>query len=69
MKNIIIAILSSILFYTQFCVVKDWYIVPLMVIVFWLLAFTVEGAADEVKDFAFKTRRGKRLIKKIRGFI
>lgn len=69
MKNIIIAILSSILFYTQFCVVKDWYILPFMAFVFWLLAFTVEGAVDEVKNFAFKTRRGKRLIKKIRGFI
>lgn len=63
MKNILIAILTTYIFYTDFCVVKLWYIVPLIFVVFWL----VIAEADEViRDYQETVRRGRRLQRTIK---
>ena len=63
MKNIIIALLTTYIFYTDLCVVKLWYIVPLIFVVFWL----VIAEADEViRDYQETVRRGRRLQRTIK---
>lgn len=66
MKNLIIAILSSILFYTQFCEVKMPFIIPCMIFAFWLFLIWVD---DVVHEYQVKIRRGKYLNGKIKRLL
>lgn len=63
MKNIIIALLTTYIFYTDFCVVKLWYIVPFIFIVFLGL---LAGVEDLIRDYQETVRRGRRLQRTIK---
>ena len=63
MKNIIIALLTTYIFYTDFCVVKLWYIVPFIFIVFLGL---LAGVEDLILDYQETVRRGRRLQRTIK---
>ena len=63
MKNIIIALLTTYIFYTDFCVVKLWYIVPFIFIVFLGL---LAGLEDLIRDYQETVRRGRRLQRTIK---
>ena len=63
MKNAIIAALITYVFYTDFCVIKLWYLIPLMFLVFWGLIASVD---ELVKDYQKQVRRGQRLQNKLR---
>lgn len=63
MKNIIIALLTTYIFYTDFCVVQLWYIVPFIFIVFLGL---LAGVEDLIRDYQETVRRGRRLQRTIK---
>ena len=63
MKNIMIAILTTYIFYTDFCVVKLWYIVPFIFIVFW---FAISEVDEVIRDYQETVRRGRRLQRTIK---
>ena len=63
MKNILIAILTTYIFYTDFCVVKLWYIVPLIFVVFWLVIAEID---EVIRDYQETVRRGRRLQRTIK---
>ena len=63
MKNIIIALLTTYIFYTDFCVVKLWYLVPFIFIVFLGL---LAGVEDLIRDYQETVRRGRRLQRTIK---
>ena len=63
MKNILIAILTTYIFYTDFCVVKLWYLVPFIFIVFLGL---LAGVEDLIRDYQETVRRGRRLQRTIK---
>lgn len=63
MKNIIIALLTTYIFYTDFCVVKLWYIVPLIFVVFWLVIAEID---EVILDYQETVRRGRRLQRTIK---
>lgn len=63
MKNIIIALLTTYIFYTDFCVVKLWYIVPFIFLIFWAM---LAGVEDLIRDYQETVRRGRRLQRTIK---
>lgn len=63
MKNILIAILTTYVFYTDLCVVKLWYVVPLIFVTFWLI---IAGIDELIRDFQRQVKRGQRLQAKLR---
>ena len=63
MKNIIIALLTTYIFYTDFCVVKLWYIVPFIFLIFWAM---LAGVEDLIRDYQQTVRRGRRLQRTIK---
>lgn len=63
MKNAIIAALTTYIFYTDFCVIKLWYLIPLMFLVFWGLIASVD---ELINDYQKQVRRGQRLQNKLR---
>ena len=63
MKNIIIAILTTYVFYTDFCVIKLWYIVPFMFLIFLAL---IAGVEDLILDYQETVRRGRKLQRTIK---
>lgn len=63
MKNIIIALLTTYIFYTDFCVVKLWYIVPFIFLIFWAM---LAGVEDLILDYQETVRRGRRLQRTIK---
>ena len=63
MKNIIIALLTTYIFYTDFCVVKIWYIVPFIFLIFWAM---LAGVEDLIRDYQETVRRGRRLQRTIK---
>lgn len=63
MKNIIISMLITYIFYTDFCVVKLWYIVPLIFVVFWLIISEID---EVIRDYQETVRRGRRLQRTIK---
>jgi len=63
MKNIIIAILTTYIFYTDFCVVKLWYIVPFIFLIFWAM---LAGVEDLIRDYQETVRRGRKLQRTIK---
>lgn len=66
MKNLIIAVLSTIIFYTQFCEIKIPYIMP----VFTLCVFIIASGIDEaIYDYRRSVKRGEKLKRKLRRAI
>ena len=63
MKNAIIAALITYVFYTVFCVIKLWYLIPLMFLVFWGMIASVD---ELINDYQKQVRRGQRLQHKLR---
>ena len=63
MKNVLIAILTTYVFYTDLCVVKLWYVVPLIFVTFWLI---IAGIDELIRDFQHQVKRGQRLQAKLR---
>lgn len=63
MKNILIAIMTTYVFYTDLCVVKLWYVVPLIFVTFWLI---IAGIDELIRDFQRQVKRGQRLQAKLR---
>lgn len=63
MKNLIIAILATYVFYTDFCVVHLWYVIPFVFLVFWLV---VAGIDELIQDYHKQVRRGQRLQMKLK---
>lgn len=63
MKNLIIAILATYVFYTDICVVHLWYVIPFMFLVFWLV---VAGIDELIQDYHKQVRRGQRLQMKLK---
>lgn len=63
MKNLIIAILATYVFYTDLCVVKLWYVVPLIFVTFWMI---IAGIDELIRDFQRQVKRGQRLQAKLR---
>ena len=66
MKNLIISILATIIFYTQFCEIKMQLLMPVIVLI--LFAF-IEETESVFKEYRRKITRAKRLQRKIRGII
>jgi len=62
MKNIIISILATIIFYTQFCEIKMWYVMPVFALCVWLIISEIECVIEDYQD---TMQRGKRLQRKI----
>ena len=62
MKNIIISILATIIFYTQFCVIKMWYVMPVFTLCVWACITETECL---IEDYQKTVRRGRRLQRKI----
>ena len=66
MKNLIISILSTIIFYTQFCVIK----MPLVMPVFTLSVWMIIAEIDEIiSDYKKSVKRGEKLQRSIRRVV
>ena len=63
MKNIIISILATIIFYTQFCVIKMWYVMPVFALCVWLTIAEIDCVIEDYKE---TVRRGQKLQRKIK---
>lgn len=63
MKNLIIAILMTAVFYLNICEVKMPVTIPFMVITFYLIVAEIDC---EISDFLMRSRRGRRLQRRIR---
>lgn len=66
MKNLIIAILSTIIFYTQFCEVKIPAVMPILALMIWVSLIQID---EWVAEYRQAVRRGQKLqdtIKKVR---
>lgn len=63
MKNMMIAILLTYIYYTDFCVVKMPVVVPVMILILWAMIAEIE---DFFKEYGRSVRRGQRLAHRIR---
>lgn len=66
MKNILIAIMASYIYYTEFCVIEMPVIIPFVALIVWLTLSEIDNQV-EVKRKA--KMRGKKLINRLRGII
>jgi len=66
MKNIIIAVLGSILFYTQFCVVKGIEIIPLTFLIIWFSAISIDLYIEDRKEAVKRHRKLQYHIRRAR---
>lgn len=63
MKNLLIAILSTYIFYTQFCQVKIIGIMPVFAALIWIVLSDIDCFIEEYRE---SVRRGKKLQRKIK---
>ena len=63
MKNLIIALLVSYVFWTDIAVIHPLPLLPLMVLCFWLAIAAVD---DVVTDYKDRIRKGRRLQRRIK---
>lgn len=63
MKNFLIAVMATYIFYTDLCVVQMPIIIPFLVFLFWAV---LEEAEEVVTVYLLKVKRGKRLGRKIK---
>ena len=66
MKNWMIAILLTYIFYADLCVIRIPFIIPALLVVFWAL---VECLEDVAIEYQAKLRRGAKLQKTVRRLI
>ena len=66
MKNILIAIMASYIYYTEFCVIEMPVIIPFVALIVWLTLSEIDNQV-EVKRKA--KMRGQKLINRLRGII
>lgn len=66
MKNWIIAILVTYVFYTDFCVIQYPILIPFMAVFFWAVT---EALEDFVQEHRAKARRAKKLQNNVRRLI
>lgn len=66
MKNWLIAILITYVFYTDFCVIQYPILIPFMAVFFWAV---IEAAEDLILEHRAKARRAKKLQKNVRRLI
>lgn len=66
MKNILIAIMASYIYYTEFCVIEMPVIIPFVALIVWLTISEIDNQV-EVKRKA--KMRGQKLINRLRGII
>lgn len=67
MKNLIIAILSTIIFYTQFCVIKMWYVMPVFALCVWIAISEFDCVVEDYKNTIRHGRKLQRKIKRLGG--
>ena len=63
MKNILIAILMTYIFWADICVIHPLPVLPLMFVAIWLV---IAGIDDLIDDYRKTIRRGQRLQRRIR---
>ena len=63
MKNLIIAMMATYIFYTDFCVMHIPVVIPFVVFLFWAV---LEEAEELATVYLLKVKRGKRLGRKIK---
>lgn len=66
MKNLLIAIMASYIYYTEFCVIEMPVIIPFVALIVWLTLSEIDNQV-EVKRKA--KMRGQKLINRLRGII
>lgn len=66
MKNILIAIMASYIYYTEFCVIEMPVIIPFVALIVWLTLSEIDNQV-EVKRKA--KMRGQKLINRLRGIL
>lgn len=66
MKNWLIAILITYVFYTDFCVIQYPIMIPFLAVFFWAVT---EAAEDLILEHRAKARRAKKLQKNVRRLI
>ena len=64
MKNVILAIMATYIFYTDLCVVKIPVMIPLIALVAWVAITELE---DMAKSYLISWKRGKRLKKRLKS--
>lgn len=57
MKNLIIAILGTYIFYTQFCVVKGIEIIPFAFLIIWFSLISIDLYAEDRKEAEKRHRK------------
>lgn len=66
MKNWLIALLVTYVFYTDFCVLQYPILIPFLAVFFWAVT---EAAEDLILEHRAKARRAKKLQKNVRRLI
>ena len=62
MKNLIISVLLTFIFYTQFCEIKIPYIMPVLALIVWMIISEID---EYIADYKRSVNRGQRLQRKI----
>lgn len=63
MKNVVIGILMTYIFYTDFCVIQIPIVIPFVFFIFWIL---LEESEQVFSDYMQKIHRGRKLGRKIK---
>lgn len=63
MKNLIIAILATIIFYTQFCVIKMPAVMPIFTLCVWVILAEID---EFIAEYKATVKRGEKLQRTIR---
>lgn len=63
MKNLIISVLATFIFYTQFCEVKLPYVMPMLALMIWGLLTEVDCY---IEDYKRSVKRGEHLQRRIK---
>ena len=63
MKNILIALLITYIFWTDIAIIHPLPVLPLIFVCFWLVIITID---DVVTDYKDRLRKGRRLQRKIK---
>lgn len=67
MKNLIISLLATYIFWTDFCVLHPLPVLPVLFLLFWMI---LAGIDDLIEDFMKSLKRGRKLsnhIKRMKG--
>lgn len=63
MKNIIIAVLMTYIFYADLCVIQIPIVIPFVFLIIWA---TLEESEEILRGYLHKVHRGRRLGRKIK---